>query len=53
MTLFMNKFLVGADFYNDIILLDPIGTAMIRASNFDKNKKVVKVHQNILGFRKR
>ncbi len=50
---FMNKYLVGADFYNDMVLLDPIGTAMIRASNFDKNKKVVKIHQNVLCFRKR
>lgn len=48
---FMNMF-VSAHFYNDMILLDPIGTAMIRASNFNKNQKVVKIHQNVLCFKK-
>ena len=49
---FMDKMLVGAKLYNEMVLLDPIGTAMIRASGFDKNKKVVKIHQNILCFKK-
>ena len=43
---------VGAKLYNDMILLDPIGTAMIRARNTFKEKKVVKVHQNVLCFKK-
>ncbi len=42
----------GAKLYNDIIFLDPIGTAMIRAENTWSSKKVVKVHQNILVFKK-
>ncbi len=48
---FTNMF-VGGKLYNDIILLDPIGTAMIRADNAFKSKKVVKVHQNVLCFKK-
>lgn len=49
---FTNPFTSGLKLYNNMILLDPIGTAMIRASNFDSNKKVIKVHQNVLCFRK-
>jgi hypothetical protein len=42
----------GMKLYNEIILLDPIGTAMIRANNSFGSKKVVKVHQNVLVFKK-
>lgn len=49
---FMDKFTVGAKLYNDMILLDPIGTAMMRANGTFKEKKVVKVHQNVLCFKK-
>lgn len=42
----------GAKLYNEMILLDPIGTAMIRASVFGDTKKVVKIHQNVLCFKK-
>ena len=42
----------GAGLYNEAILLDPIGTAMIRANNFAGSRKLVKVHQNILIFKK-
>jgi len=42
----------GAKLYNEAILLDPIGTAMIRANNTFASKKLVKVHQNILCFKK-
>ena len=42
----------GAKLYNEAILLDPIGTAMIRANNSFQSKKLVKVHQNILCFKK-
>ena len=39
--------------YNDIILLQVVGTASIRAEKqFKVNRKVVKVHQNILVFYK-
>lgn len=42
----------GLGFYNDAVLLNSIGTAPIRASNSMKNDKLVKVHQNILVFKK-
>lgn len=43
----------GAKLYNEAILLDPIGTAMIRANNSFASRKLVKVHQNVLVFKKR
>lgn len=42
----------GLKLYNEAILLNPIGTAMIRANNSMKSKKLVKVHQNVLIFKK-
>jgi len=42
----------GMFLYNDIILLDQLGTACMRANNTFKNKKVVKIHQNVLVFKK-
>ena len=38
--------------YNEMILLDPLGTAPARANKYMKSRKVVKVHQNILVFYK-
>lgn len=40
----------GMKLYNDIVLINVAGSAPIRAANTIKNKKVVKVHQNILVF---
>tara|TARA_Y100001938_G_C7995958_1_gene382083 strand:- start:74 stop:970 length:897 start_codon:yes stop_codon:yes gene_type:complete len=40
----------GLKFYNDIILRNAYGTAMLRANLSMTYKKVVKVHQNILVF---
>ena len=40
----------GLKLYNDIILRNAYGTAMLRANTFMRYKKVVKVHQNILVF---
>ena len=40
----------GLRFYNDIVLRNVYGTAMLRANNTMKHKKVVKVHQNVLVF---
>lgn len=42
----------GLDFYNDIVLIHPCGSAPVRASNtFERgNRKVVKLHQNVLIF---
>jgi len=43
----------GLGTYNEIILLDMLGTAMIRCTKpFEVNKKVTKVHQNVLVFYK-
>ncbi len=42
----------GMHFYNDMIILDPVGSAGIRAKNGMKRRKVVKVHQNVLVFYK-
>jgi len=42
----------GLGFYNDIVLLNAVGTASVRASNSMRNKKVVKTHQNVLVFYK-
>jgi hypothetical protein len=42
----------GAQFYNDIILINSVGTGAMRANtNFVRGaRKVVKLHQNILVF---
>lgn len=42
----------GMHFYNDMILIDPVGSAGIRARNSMDYRKVVKVHQNVLVFYK-
>lgn len=42
----------GMKFYNEAILLNAIGTAAMRSNGNMKSKKLVKVHQNILVFRK-
>jgi DNA modification methylase len=40
----------GFLFYNDIILLNAIGTAAVRARRNMNNRKVTRVHQNVLVF---
>lgn len=42
----------NVEFYNEAILLNAIGSAPIRAAGYMKNKKLVKLHQNILIFKK-
>ena len=43
----------GVGFYNDIILLNSVGTARLRANmSFTSSRKVVKIHQNVLVFYK-
>jgi len=43
----------GMNYYNEGILLNAIGTASLRAPRiFGSNKKLVKVHQNVLIFKK-
>ena len=42
----------GAKLYNDAILLNAVGTASMRADRiFGSNKKLVKIHQNVLVFK--
>jgi len=44
---------IGFKYYNEIILLNSIGTASLRCQPaFKKNRKVCKIHQNILVFYK-
>ena len=42
----------GMSYYNEAILLNSIASASIRAAGNMKSKKLVKVHQNILIFKK-
>lgn len=43
----------GVSLYNEAILLQPLGTAMLRAGKiFDAGKKLTKVHENVLIFKK-
>ena len=42
----------GMDFYNEAILLNGMGSAAMRANGNMKTQKLVKVHQNILVFKK-
>lgn len=41
---------LGLTYYNEIILLNSLGTAPQRAGKLFKHRKMVKVHQNILVF---
>ena len=42
----------GMHFYNDITLRTPVGTAAMIATNTMRNRKVVRIHQNLLVFYK-
>jgi DNA modification methylase len=42
----------GVNYYNEAILLNPIASASMRANGNMKTKKLVKIHQNILIFKK-
>jgi len=42
----------GCKFYNEIILVNKFGNAGMRANNCMKTSKVVRVHQNVLIFKK-
>lgn len=43
---------IGFKYYNEIILVNAVGTAMLRVNRSMKNRKVGKVHQNVLVFYK-
>lgn len=42
----------GLILYNEMVLIDPVGTAAIRAARYMDTRKVAKTHQNILVFYK-
>ena len=42
----------GMSFYNEAILLNQLGTASMRSNGNMKSQKLVKVHQNVLVFRR-
>lgn len=42
----------GMHYYNEAVLLNPVGTGHLRAGRCMKSKKLVKLHQNILVFKK-
>jgi len=43
---------IGFTFYNDIVLVNAVGTGAIRANTNMRTRKVVKLHQNVLVFYK-
>ena len=42
----------GMGYYNEAILLNPIASASMRANGNMKSEKLVKIHQNVLVFKK-
>ena len=42
----------GIPFYNDAVYVQPTGSASMRANGQMRNQKLVKIHQNVLVFRK-
>jgi len=44
----LNK--IGLNYYNEMILVNAVGTARLRASMSMRNRKIVKTHQNVLVF---
>ena len=42
----------GMHYYNEAVIINPVGTAHLRAKRYMKSKKLVKLHQNILIFKK-
>lgn len=42
----------GMEYYNEIIMINNTGNAGLRADKYMRTKKIVRVHQNILVFRK-
>ena len=43
---------IGFKYYNEFTLINMVGTAQLRAQNGMRNRKVVKLHQNVLVFYK-
>ncbi len=42
----------GWGLYNDFVVVKPYGTAMLRTRQFEASQKLVKVHENILVYKK-
>ena len=42
----------GLCLYNELVLVDLVGTARLRVGKYMKNRKIAKVHQNVLVFYK-
>ncbi|MEA3346932.1 MAG: hypothetical protein U9Q21_02445 [Candidatus Auribacterota bacterium] len=42
----------GCQLYNDIVLINSVGTAAIRAGKNMHNRKITRVHQSVLVFYK-
>ena len=42
----------GFSYYNEIVLVNSVGTAMLRVNRAMRSRKVIKVHQNVLVFYK-
>ena len=42
----------GARLYNDAVLLQVVGSASLRATQFEASRKLTKIHQNVLIFKK-
>ena len=42
----------GMSLYNEMILLNPVASASMRAAGNMKTKKIVKIHQNVLVFKR-
>lgn len=42
----------GLKYYNEAILLNPVASASARATRYMKSKKLAKIHQNVLIFKK-
>lgn len=43
---------LGLNYYNEIILVQPVGSGAMRAEGLMKNRKVARTHQNVLVFKK-
>lgn len=42
----------GLNFYNDLVLVNQVGTACLRTKQFNASRKILKIHQNVLVFLK-
>ena len=43
---------IGFTYYNELILVNPVGTGHLRAAHNMRSRKIVKLHQNVLVFYK-